>query len=103
LWHAPRHVARLILADVPMRSIVVSRGGLRALVQFHLRSLPLAVAATGLLLLLAFIHFRSDLPLDRLILPAFIFVNAMMFPHLVVVSLLDLGQSTCVPWLRVSH
>ena len=97
LWHAPRHVTRLILADVQMRSIVESCGGLRALLHFHQRSLPLALAATGLLLLLAVIQFRSDLPLDRLILPAFIFVNAITVPHLVVVSLLDLAQSTWRP------
>lgn len=97
LWHAPRHVTRLILADVQMRSIVKSCGGLRALLHFHQRSLPLALAATGLLLLLALIQFRSELPLDRLILPAFIFVNAITVPHLVVVSLLDLAQSTWRP------
>lgn len=97
LWHAPRHVTRLVLADRQMRSIVEKDGGLRAIVHFHKRSFPLVTAATGLLLLVAFACFRSDLSADRLVLPAFIFVNAVTVPHLIVVSLLDRAQKIWRP------
>lgn len=91
-WHAPRHIWRLILLDHGLRGLVVKGRGLAALRQFHLRSLPIVLSAAVLLLLITLISIQYDFAPERLILPAFIFVNAITVPHILTVSRLDLFQ-----------
>lgn len=91
-WHAPRHILRLMLLDPQHQHDLAERRVRQALVSFHLRSLPLVLAAVVILVLITVFWLRYDLAPEQLVLPAFIFVNAITIPHIVTVTMLDRFQ-----------
>jgi Brp/Blh family beta-carotene 15,15'-monooxygenase len=90
-WHSVRHVCRLALLAPDLRHLVERGRGLTALSRFHLHALPPVAGALVLLGSIILFFKIYQLPLSRMILPAFLFVNAITLPHLLVVSHLDRG------------
>ncbi|MEY3283637.1 MAG: hypothetical protein RIR86_1650 [Acidobacteriota bacterium] len=91
-WHAPRHILRLMLLDPAQRRQLAS-GNLRgAVATFHRHSLALVVVAVSILILISAFWLRYELAPEQLILPAFLFVNAITIPHIVTVTMLDRFQ-----------
>lgn len=92
-WHAPRHIWRLILLDPTLSSQVSGGQAVRAVVGFHRKSMGIVLAAVSLLLVITAFCIRYDFAAERLIFPAFLFVNAITVPHILTVVALDQFQS----------
>jgi len=91
-WHAPRHILRLMLLDPGQRQLLTA-GNLRgAMASFHRHSLALVIVAVSILFLISGFWLRYELAPEQLILPAFLFVNAITIPHIVTVTMLDRFQ-----------
>jgi len=91
-WHAPRHILRLMLLD-PAQRRQLANGDLRgAVAAFHRHSLALVGVAVSILILISAFWLRYELAPEQLILPAFLFVNAITIPHVVTVTMLDRFQ-----------
>jgi hypothetical protein len=81
-----------MLLDPAQRRQLAS-GNLRgAVVTFHRHSLALVVVAVSILILISAFWLRYELAPEQLILPAFLFVNAITIPHIVTVTMLDRFQ-----------
>jgi len=91
-WHAPRHICRLILLDPGMKKHVVGGHPFGAIVEFHRRSLALVIAALVIFLVIAILCVRYRYSAEHLVLPAFLFVNAITVPHVLMVTILDRFQ-----------
>ena len=97
LWHAPRHVARLVLLD-PVGSRYLRAGRpARALARFGREAAPLTALALALLvpLLLAVPRVSGD-PGSLLAL-YLVLISALTLPHAVIVALMDSRQGV---WRR---
>lgn len=92
LWHAPRHIARLMLLD-KRSAAALNRGAVApAVVAFARDSAPLTLAAITLLagLYLAVPERVADLP--SLLGVYLVAISLLTLPHVAVVSWMDLRQ-----------
>ena len=97
LWHAPRHVARLVLLD-PVGSGYLGAGRpARALARFGREAAPLTVLA--LALLVALLPAVPRVPGDpgSLLALYLVLISALTLPHAVIVGLMDSRQGV---WRR---
>ena len=97
LWHAPRHIARLVLLDeTPAAGRRAERAG-SALGRFARDAAPLTAVALGLLVALFFaVDVRPGDPGSLLAL-YLVLVSALTLPHAVVVTYMDGRQGL---WAR---
>ena len=97
LWHAPRHVARLVLLD-PAGSRYLGAGRpVRALVRFAAEAAPLTVLALALLVALYVAVPRAVGDPGSLLALYLVLVSALTLPHAVIVALMDSRQGV---WRR---
>lgn len=89
LWHAMRHVARLVLLDGASRAALASGRLGAALRRFARDAAPLTVMA--LLLLVGFAFFVPNLAggLPALLAVYLVLISALTLPHVVVVAFMD--------------
>ena len=90
LWHAPRHIVRLVLLDAT--SAVRLEKGRLPLARFVQDAAPLTV--TSLVLLLGFyISFPgAEASASALLALYLVLVSVLTLPHVAVVSVMDFGQ-----------
>jgi len=92
LWHALRHVVRLLAVDAPARDALAGGRPLAALGRFARDAAPLTAASLVLLAgLWAAVPVRPSAPGEAVGL-YLAFVATLTLPHVVVVSLLDRQQ-----------
>lgn len=93
LWHAPRHVARLVLLDEKSAAALEAGRIVPALVQFGRDAAPLTVAALFLLVGLYLVApgAGGSGPSDLLAL-YLVLISALTLPHVVLVSFMDVSQ-----------
>jgi Brp/Blh family beta-carotene 15,15'-monooxygenase len=92
LWHAPRHVARLVLLDpAGARYLRAGRPG-PALARFARDAAPLTGLALALLVGLYLTVSRATEDPGSLLALYLVFVSALTLPHAVVVSYMDARQ-----------
>ncbi len=97
LWHAPRHVARLVLLD-PAGSRCLGAGRpTRALGRFAAEATPLTVLALVLLVALHVAVPRAAGDPGSLLALYLVLVSALTLPHAVIVALMDSRQGV---WRR---
>jgi beta-carotene 15,15'-dioxygenase len=92
LWHAPRHVARLVLLDGKSASALEAGRVASVLVRFARDAAPLTVAALVLLLGLYFAVPENSAAPSALLALYLVLVSALTLPHVVVVSFMDVCQ-----------
>lgn len=92
LWHAPQHIARLVLLDRPGRRS--SRAGCSgtALVRFGRDAAPLTAVALGLLAVLSFVAPGTSGSPGSLLALYLVLVSALTIPHTAVVWYMDRRQ-----------
>ena len=97
LWHAPRHLARLVLLD-PAGSRYLGAGRpVRALARFAAEAAPLTVLALALLAALYVAVPRAAGDPGSLLALYLVLVSALTLPHAVIVALMDRRQGV---WRR---
>ena len=97
LWHAPRHVARLVLLD-PVGSRYLGAGRpVRALARFGREAAPLTVVALALLVALLLAVPRMSGDPGSLLALYLVLISALTLPHAVIVALMDSRQGV---WRR---
>jgi beta-carotene 15,15'-dioxygenase len=92
LWHAPRHVARLILIDTAPSSAARGGYGPRALARFGRDAAPLTALALVLLAGLYVAAPAGSPDAGSLLGVYLVLISALTLPHAVVVSYMDLRQ-----------
>jgi beta-carotene 15,15'-dioxygenase len=92
LWHAPRHVARLVLLDGKSAGALEAGRGAPALVWFTRDAAPLTVAALVLLLGLYLAVPENSAAPSSLLALYLVLISALTLPHVVVVSFMDVRQ-----------
>ncbi len=92
LWHAPRHVARLVLIDGRSAGALEAGRVSSALVRFAWDAAPLTVAALVLLLGLYLAVPENSAAPSSLLALYLVLVSALTLPHVVVVSFMDVRQ-----------
>jgi beta-carotene 15,15'-dioxygenase len=92
LWHAPRHVARLVLLDGKSVRALEAGRVTPALVRFGRDAAPLTVAALVLLLGLYLAVPENSAAPSSLLALYLVLVSALTLPHVVVVSFMDVRQ-----------
>lgn len=93
LWHATRHVARLVLLDEKSTGALEAGRVAPALVRFARDSAPLTVAALVLLLgLYLVVPPETSAAPSSLLALYLVLVSALTLPHVVVVTLMDVIQ-----------
>ncbi|MCA1718372.1 MAG: Brp/Blh family beta-carotene 15,15'-dioxygenase [Actinobacteria bacterium] len=92
LWHAPRHVARLVLLDGKSAGALEAGRVALALVRFARDAAPLTVAALVLLLGLYLAVPEADAAPASLLALYLVLVSVLTLPHVVVVSFMDFRQ-----------
>jgi beta-carotene 15,15'-dioxygenase len=92
LWHAPRHVARLVLLDEKSAGVLEAGRIAPALVRFARDAAPLTVAAIVLLLGLYLAAPQTGAAPSALLALYLVLVSVLTLPHLVVVSFMDVRQ-----------
>ncbi len=92
LWHAPRHVARLVLLDGKSIGALEAGRVAPALVRFGRDAAPLTVAALVLLLGLYLAVPEADAAPSSLLALYLVLVSVLTLPHVVVVSFMDVRQ-----------
>ncbi|QIN80658.1 beta-carotene 15,15'-monooxygenase [Rubrobacter marinus] len=90
LWHAPRHIARLVLLDGA--SAVALEGGRLPLARFFRDAAPLTLAALALLLGLYATLPGTGTSAAALLALYLVLISVLTLPHVVVVSFMDLEQ-----------
>lgn len=92
LWHAPRHIARLMLLNRPSRNALEKGRFLPALKDFALDATPLTAAA--LLLLAGLYFFVSEGVEGTAVLLAIylMLISILTLPHVLIVGLMDRRQ-----------
>ncbi len=97
LWHAPRHVARLVLLD-PAGSRYLGAGRpIRALARFAAEAAPLTLLALVLLVALLLAVPRAAGDPGSLLALYLVLISALTLPHAVIVALMDARQGV---WRR---
>ncbi len=92
LWHAPRHVARLVLLDRKSAGDLEAGRVASALVRFARDAAPLTAAALVLLLGLYFAVPENSAAPSSLLALYLVLVSALTLSHVVVVSFMDVRQ-----------
>ena len=92
LWHASRHVARLVLLDGKSAGALEAGRITPALVRFARDAAPLTVAALVLLLGLYLAVPEASVAPSSLLALYLVLVSALTLPHVVVVSFMDVRQ-----------
>ena len=92
LWHAPRHVARLVLLDEKSAGALETGRVASALVRFARDAAPLTAAALVLLLGLYLAVPENTVAPSSLLALYLVLVSALTLPHVVVVSFMDVRQ-----------
>ena len=92
LWHAPRHVARLVLLDPGSAGALEAGRVATAVVRFARDAAPLTAAALVLLLGLYLVVPVTGVGLPTLLALYLVLISALTLPHFVVVSFMDLRQ-----------
>jgi Brp/Blh family beta-carotene 15,15'-monooxygenase len=102
LWHATRHVARLLLLDGVARAALVSGHLGVALGRFARDAAPLTVVALAMLVGLAFLVPSLAGGLPALLAVYLVLISALTLPHVVVVAYMDrregLWREGAPPW-----
>ncbi len=102
LWHAPRHVARLVLLDEKSSGALKTGRLSSALVRFARDAAPLTIVALvlllGLYLVVPGIGSQGQSPASLLAV-YLVLISALTLPHVVVVSFMDLRQGL---WRRAA-
>lgn len=102
LWHAPRHVARLVLLD-PAGSRYLGAGRpARALARFAAEAAPLTGLALALLVALYLTVPRTAGDPGSLLALYLVLVSALTLPHAAIVALMDSRQGVWRPRSAVS-
>lgn len=92
LWHAPRHVARLVLLDpAGARYLDAGRSG-RALARFAREAAPLTVLALALLAGLFLLVPRATGDPGSLLAVYLVMISALTLPHASLVAYMDARQ-----------
>ncbi len=99
LWHAPRHVARLVLLDPAGASHLGAGRPVRALARFGREAAPLTVLALALLVALLLAVPRMSGDPGSLLGLYLVLISALTLPHAVIVTLMDSRQGV---WRRTS-
>ncbi len=92
LWHAPRHVARLVLLDAKSAGALEMGRAMPALVRFARDAAPLTATALVLLFGLYLVVPGTGAAPSALLALYLVLVSALTLPHVVVVSLMDVRQ-----------
>ena len=92
LWHAPRHVARLVLLDEKSAGALERGRVAPALVRFARDAAPLTGAALVLLLGLYLVVPETSAAPSSLLALYLVLVSALTLPHVVVVTIMDVSQ-----------
>ena len=92
LWHAPPHVARLVLLDEKSADALEAGRVTPALVRFARDAAPLTVAALVLLLGLYLAVPEASVAPSSLLALYLVLVSALTLPHVAVVSFMDVRQ-----------
>ena len=92
LWHAPRHIARLMLLDKTSAAALERGRAAPAIGAFFRDSAPLTLAALGLLTGLYFLTPGSALGPGMLLGVYLVLISTLTPPHVAVVSLMDRRQ-----------
>ena len=102
LWHAPRHVARLVLLDEKSAGALETGRVSPSLIRFARDAAPLTVVALVLLFGLYFVvpgtGSQGQSPASLLAV-YLVLISALTLPHVVVVSFMDLRQGL---WWRAA-
>jgi Brp/Blh family beta-carotene 15,15'-monooxygenase len=100
LWHAPRHVARLVLLDPAGARYLGAGRPARALARFAGEAAPLTVLALALLVGLLLVVPRPAGDPGSLLALYLVLVSALTLPHAALVAYMDVRQQ--VVWERGS-
>ena len=92
LWHAPRHVARLVLLDPKSVSALEAGRAAPIVVRFTRDAAPLTVVALVFLVGLYLVVPGTGVDLSPLLALYLVLISALTLPHVVVVSFMDLRQ-----------
>lgn len=97
LWHSPRHIARLMLLDLPSADSLRMGELVPALRRFVRDAAPLTLAALGLLA--ALYLYVPDGPggADGLLAGYLVLISTLTLPHVVLVTWMDLRQGLYGP------
>ena len=95
LWHAPRHIARLVLLDGA--SAVAFEKGRFPLARFVRDAAPLTLAALALLLGFYFALPGAGTSAPALLALYLVLISVLTLPHVVVVSFMDYAQGLWNP------
>ncbi len=88
-WHSVRHIFRLMEMAEPM-SRHLGRGDYwRAVGSLHWQAMPMTLGAILILSLILVLTMLAGIDVGRLVVPAFLFVSAVTFPHFLVVVWMD--------------
>ena len=99
LWHAPQHIARLVLLDGKSAGALEAGRVAPALIRFARDAALLTVAALVLLLgLYLVVHENSAAPSSLLAL-YLVLISVLTLPHVVVVSFMDFRQGLWRRWV----
>lgn len=92
LWHAPRHVARLVLLDEKSAGALESGRIAPALARFARDAAPLTFAALVLLVGLYLMVPETSAAPSSLLALYLVLVSVLTLPHVVVVTFMDISQ-----------
>ena len=92
LWHAPRHVARLVLLDPKSADALEAGRVVPAIVRFARDAAPLTVVALVFLVGLYLVVPGTGVGLSALLALYLVLISALTLPHVIVVSFMDLRQ-----------
>lgn len=92
LWHAPRHIVRLVLLDGESAGALEAGQITPVIVRFVRDAAPLTVATLVLLLGLYLVAPGTGVALSTLLALYLVLISALTLPHVVVVSFMDLRQ-----------
>jgi len=93
VWHAPRHIARLIAAEPAQAALPPGR----ALIAWTREAAPLTVLALASLTLLAATVWRVPATAEAIAGAALALIAALTFPHVAVVIWMDREQAVFAP------
>lgn len=97
LWHATRHVARLVLLDPPAVDALSSADIGTALRRFTRQAAPLTLASLGFLLALYLFVPEPPTTIEGLVGLYLVLIAALTLPHVVVVAWMDRAQGVWSP------
>lgn len=97
LWHAARHVARLVLLDPPAVDALSRDEAVTAIRRFARQAAPLTLAALAFLAVLYLLVPRQPTTVEGLVGLYLVLIAALTLPHVVVVAWMDRVQGVWSP------